>query len=178
MDLLLNALILLGLFACAALFSYVIWPTHYSELAPDDHVKAIYKQIIASSGQAQDALPLVIDDSLIDNAYNDSTKIVIYRGLINHCSSWDEVALVLGHEVAHGMLKHFTLANDASSADDIAILEGNADKYGAFLAMKSGYDVCKGRLLFKHWREENGNALGQNHPDYSYRYDELDVGCD
>jgi len=151
--------------------------SNWSQDAQDAKIQAIYHQIVVSTGQTQEALPLVIDDSLIENAYNDGTKVVIYRGLINHAKTWDEIAMVLGHEVAHGMLWHLKMPLDQLTDDQVSVLEANADKMGAFYMMKAGYNVCEGRQLFKYWKEQNGNALGQNHPDYSYRYDELNVGC-
>jgi hypothetical protein len=184
---LLNALLLLAVAASTILCAYIVYATQLSQEASDDKVREIYKQLVAASGQSQDALPLYIDDSMIDNAYNDGTRIVIYRWLINHAGSWDEVALVLGHEIAHGMLGHLNehmpipeqIPHDGmGDSDYIAVLEANADKLGALYTLKIGYSVCEGRNLFKYWKQENGNALGQDHPDYSYRYDELNINCE
>ena len=110
------------------------------------------------------------------NAYNDGKKVVIYMGLVDSVDSWDEIALVLGHEVAHGMLGHLDKLN-TTNADEESVLEANADKMGAFYMMKAGYDICKGRELYKTWKNNNGNYIGLDHPDYSYRYDELNIGC-
>lgn len=154
-----------------------IWYENFSQNAEDEKIRQIYHQIIVNTGQSQDALPLVIDDSMIENAYNDGTKIVIYRGLINQAGSWDEIALVLSHEVAHGMLGHLKLPLQDLTDNEVSVLEANADKMGALYMIKSGYNICKGRELFRYWKEQNGNSLGQNHPDYSYRYDELNIRC-
>ena len=182
-----NILLVAAVGACTVLCAYIVYATQLSQESQDDRIRLIYKQLVAASGQSQDALPLYINDELIDNAYNDGSRIVIYRGLINHAESYDEIALVLGHEIAHGMLGHLNqnmpipeqIPHDGmGDSDMIAVLEANADKMGAFYMMKIGYNVCEGRKLFKYWKQENGNALGENHPDYSYRYDELNVGCE
>lgn len=159
---------------------YLIYTKNFSQSAVDEKVRAIYQQLIVNTGQTQEALPLVIDDSSEVNAYNDGNKIVIYRGLIDSAESWDEVVLVLGHEIAHEMLWHLRMINEWKSVNkqEVIVLEANADKLGAIYMMKAGYDVCKGREIFKHWKELRGNALGQNHPDFSYRYDELNINCD
>lgn len=157
--------------------SHVIYLKNFTQEAQDAYIQDMYQHILAQTGQVQDALPLIIDDSDTVNAYNDGTKIVIYRGLIDQAHSWDEVALILSHEIAHGMLWHLRMDASKLSENDIAVLEGNADKMGAIYAIKAGWDVCKGREVFKYWREEYGNALGQTHPDYSYRFDELDINC-
>ena len=156
---------------------YLIYIKNFSQSAVDEKVRAIYQQLIVNTGQTQEALPLVIDDSSEVNAYNDGNKIVIYRGLIDSAESWDEIALVLGHEIAHGMLWHLKMLNEGQDSSEVSVMEANADKLGAVYMMKAGYDVCKGRELFKQWKEKNGNALGQDHPDFSYRYDELNINC-
>ncbi len=149
---------------------------NFSSDARNAQMYIMYNKILAETGQSQDALPMYIVNENIENAYNDGSKIVIYQGLIDKCTD-DELALVIGHEIAHGMLGHLGKLN-TDVPSEIAVLEANADKMGAVYMMKAGYNVCKGRELFKHWKEENGNALGQSHPDYSYRYAELNIGCD
>lgn len=139
-------------------------------------VHDIYKKLIAASGQTQNVLPLEIVDSAEINAYNDGSKVVIYTGLIASTKSWDEVALVLGHEIAHGMLQHLGKLN-SQIPNEITVLEGNADKYGAFLMMKTGYSICKARELFLRWTWETGNGLTQSHPPNIYRYNEINIGC-
>lgn len=178
LDFVSNLILAISLDLLILLIIAVSYLEFFSQGAQDEKVRSIYAKIVAASGQAQDALPLVISDEMIDNAYNDGNRIVIYRGLINHCKSWDEVALILGHEAAHGNLYHLRMDLDKMPPGIIATLEGNADKMGAVYMMKAGYDVCKGREVMKRWKEENGNALGQNHPDFSYRYDELNINCE
>jgi predicted Zn-dependent protease len=163
--------VLLG--ATLVVYGLIGWDKWFSIEAQHEKIQAIYAQIIAATGQVQNALPLVIIDENVDNAYNDGKEVVIYQGLIDHTNSWDEIAMVLGHEVSHGMLGHLDILAAGLDDDQVAVLEANADKMGALYMMKAGYDICKGRQLFKHWKEQNGNALGQNHPDFSYRYDEL-----
>jgi predicted Zn-dependent protease len=143
----------------------------------DSQIREVYSKLIAQTGQTQSKLPLIIEDDAQVNAYNDGTKIVLFTGMIKALKNYDEVALVLGHEIAHGTLGHLGgLA--ASLSNDQAVLEGNADKMGAVYALKAGYDVCMGRKFWKRERIEEGNYQGLNHPDYSYRYDELNFNCE
>ncbi len=116
-------------------------------------------------------------NSPIENAYTDGERVVIYTGLIEKTNSWDEIALVLGHEIAHNTLAHL---KELDTTDPIAqsILEANADKMGAIYMMKAGWDICKGRQIYGRWFKTDGNYLGQDHPEYSYRYAELNIGCD
>lgn len=136
----------------------------------------IYNALWAQTGQAQDKLPLRIVDKPIINAYNDGNEIVVYTGLLKSTNSWDEIALLLGHEIAHGTLGHLKMLNTPgyiNSDLEVAILEGNADKLGSVYMMRAGYDICKGREMFKTWKDNNGDYQGGNHPGYGYRYSEL-----
>lgn len=152
----------------------------------DRKIHELYKELVTQTGQVQDAVPLlIIDDDTQDNAYNDGTKVVIFTGLIKK-HSWDSIALILGHEIAHGMLGHFNVPQPVpqnidhtgmGKNDFDAVLESVADKLGAIYMMKAGYNVCKAREVFKEWKKEGGNYLGLNHPDYDYRYAELNVNC-
>lgn len=182
-NLLLNVLLLSVIALAVAGISFIVWVQNFSQFAQDEKIRSIYKELVVASGQVQNALPLSIVDEDIDNAYNDGTKIVIYTGLVKHTSNWDEVALVLGHEIAHGMLGHlleqppFMTVPGMGDNDEIAVLEANADKMGAFYMMKAGYNICAGRELYRYWQHNNGNYIGLDHPTYSYRYDELNVNC-
>ena len=79
---------------------------------------------------------------------------------------------MLGHETAHGMLGHLGKLS-SNKKDEIIVLEANADKMGAFYMMKAGYNICKARIVWKRFADNYGNALNQDHPNSSYRYDEL-----
>lgn len=159
------------------LLGSIIYMENFSDLAYQKKTIEIYKEIVKSTGQVQDAVPMYIVENDQENAYTDGTKVVVYTGLIKNASSWDEIALVLGHEVAHVNLGHLGGLN-TNKANEISVLEANADKMGALYMMKAGYDICKGREIYKRWLSNNGNYLGQSHPNYSYRYDELNVNCE
>jgi hypothetical protein len=69
--------------------------------------------------------------------------------------SEDEFALLAGHEIAHYYLDHKTNA----LANEIA-----ADRLGAELACKAGYDPVAGATLFRHLRRS------KIHPNSAKRY--------
>lgn len=163
--------------------SYII-TKYFSEEAYKERTKQIYMDIIKATGQSQNNVPLFIEDSEEENAYTNGKKVVIYMGLINNADSWDEIALVLAHEVAHINLGHIqetppVIMHAGMGENDIVEqLEANADKMGAVYMMKAGYNVCTGRKLFKRWLDASGNSTGEDHPNFSYRYDELNINCD
>lgn len=173
-------LLLIAIVAFSLLGVLVVGVTTHTiskEKISDKRIQEIYKNIVAQTGQIQDALPLQIVNADIINAYTDGNKVVIYRGIINYAQNEDEVALILGHEVAHGMLRHVYYHQFHSSTLEITAAEANADKLGAVYIMKAGFDICKGREFWKRMLKQSGNYQGQDHPNYSYRYDELNIGC-
>lgn len=139
----------------------------------DKRYKEIYNRLIAQTGQTQDRLPFKIVDSSEVNAYTDGKKVVIYRGMLNYLENEHEVALVLGHEIAHQMLRHVQ-----ASQVEISVAEANADKIGAVYMMKAGYDVCVGREMWRRLEKQKGNYQDYDHPAYAYRYAELNINCD
>ena len=52
------------------------------------------------------AYPTVLEDDGELNAYADGEKIVVKRGLLDFITNDDELALVVGHELAHNVLGH------------------------------------------------------------------------
>lgn len=169
---------LIGVLLSAGLvLSYIsLNPTKHMLTA--DEVREVYQQVLAQTGQSQDALPLVIDNNDSINAYNNGISIHVFTGLIKFVQSEDELALVLGHEIAHGMLRHVYYSEFQTNELEISIAEANADKLGAVYMMKAGYNICVAREMWKRMSDmAGGDYQGGNHPTYSYRYDQLNIGC-
>ncbi len=182
----LGATITVGVLVAFLMLINIIYIEKYSTVAEHNYIRKIYQEIQAVTGQTQDSIPLVISDQNIINAYNDGHYVVIYQGLIDKTETWDEIAMVLGHETAHGMLGHLNRHliivegrdhKGMGGNDFISMLEANADKMGAFYMMRAGYNACKGREFLKRWQTDLGDAIGENHPDFSYRYHNLNINC-
>lgn len=156
---------------------YIVYVKRFSEYARYERTRVIYKQILVASGQSQDKVPLVIIKDESDNARNHGDYISINSGAIDNVDSWDEVAFTLGHEVAHGMLGHTTGRYKIVDEATMAVAEANADKLAAFYIMRAGYDICKARVMFKRYHDNDGDELNQKHPDNSYRYSALNINC-
>lgn len=137
----------------------------------DDEVKDIYAKIQKATGEGDDYPLFILNDDTI-NAYATSEGVHIYRGLIKQLDNVDELALVLGHETSHIMLGH-VFRTDNQDIWAIRKMELQADKYGAFLAQRAGYDICNGRLFFTLLKNEFGDSQDQDHPDMAYRYDQV-----
>lgn len=140
-------------------------------------VVEIYNNLIKYTGISKENMPnfIIIQDDSTINAYQDSgnNTIAVYTGMIKFVSSKDELAGVIGHEIGHFMLEHSKL-NPDGDPNYQAILEGNSDKFGIYLMLRAGYDVCKTKDLWDKLRDKEGDyEYNSDHPNYSYRYWEL-----
>lgn len=145
----------------------------------DAEVQNIYTKVCKTSGQCNIIPGLTIVDDPQVNAYTTLSGIVVYKGLINNAHSEDEIALVVGHEMSHFLLGHLLVAEQTPSVQIWAtrVQEMQADKYGAFLMMRAGYNVCKGRQMFKTFKDLYGDVQDADHPSDAFRYDQVDINC-
>lgn len=72
---------------------------------------------------------LVYSKDVDINAYSTGGKVVIYAGMLRYLQNNQELAMVLGHELAHEVGE----SNEA-----------NSDVLGAMFARQAGYSVCAG----------------------------------
>lgn len=92
------------------------------------------------------------------NARADGRRLFISTALAGFTQSDDELALILGHELAHHVLRHRNWsdvggagreANDAASVNGAGDKETQADRVGLFLTARAGYDT---RIAPAFWR--------------------------
>lgn len=86
------------------------------------------------------------------NADENSNRIEIDRGMLSFVKNPSELALVLGHELAHFYLHHTrsTIAHEYA-----------ADLQGSVFMQNAGYDKCLGAQLFKRF---NSGPNPVDHP--------------
>ena len=89
---------------------------------------------------------------ILDNidAYTEGEQIVVYSGLLRFLESDDELAVILGHELAHALL---------DDGLDPAAAEREADAVGLYLAARAGYDISVARGLSQRFVREFPLAL-------------------
>jgi len=75
-----------------------------------------------------------VSGSPIFNAYSKRGNITLNRGLVDALND-DELAFVIGHEMAHAILGHNTPGHLGGVAAEL-----EADRYGVRFAMRAGYD--------------------------------------
>ncbi|WP_372706615.1 M48 family metalloprotease, partial [Brevundimonas sp.] len=92
------------------------------------------------------------------NARADGRRLFISTALAGFTQSDDELALILGHELAHHVLRHRTWsdvggagreANAGAAVGESGDKETQADRVGLFLAARAGYDT---RIAPAFWR--------------------------
>ncbi len=147
----------------------------------------IYGKIQKATGEMERVPELRIvnlvnnQGQLIMNAYAYDKETILITPLeldFDYAHGGDDaVAFVLGHEMAHVILGHVT-KYAKQTRDERLVEEAEADKYGAFLMMRAGYDICKGRKNWKALLELTGDVLIEDHPSLDYRYGQLDINCE
>ncbi len=184
-----NILVILGIIGCALVLKLSVILASHHILRPsvitsssegrrnikEGGAKDIYYNLRMNSG-APEMLParLTISQApLTINAYAAPGRIILTSGALNFVKSKDELAEVLGHEMGHIMMMHSSMRANIKNIDQ-RLLEANADKFGLYLMLKSGYNICKARDFFVRLNKQNGDSvLTTDHPGYTQRIDEL-----
>ena len=136
------------------------------------NVQEVFNKLARVSGTGH-MEPLLISSSDEINAWTDGQNITITKGLLRVLKNEDELAVILGHEMGH------VLAGDTSrngQTIDPRYLEANADKIGAYLMLRAGFDVCRGKEVMRTFQELFGDdAASTTHPDHAFRLDQLNL---
>lgn len=118
----------------------------------------VYKKIIKANKLRAPALILRNDGRV--NAGARFYLISINKGMLEFVKNEDELAIILGHELAH-----FNLGHKRSNHEN----EFTADRVGAIYAERAGYDRCRGVIVIKRFNSEAGDT----HPSSRERYNRL-----
>ncbi len=115
------------------------------------------------------------------NGFAGRGRVVVTTGLLAEIRSDDELAIVLGHELAHVILAHPErlaeqkvprgfLRGIGRNAARVHLTEQEADRLGIKLAWAAGYDV---KAAIPFWRrfyaKHDGPQLFRTHPSLSLR---------
>jgi len=130
--------------------SVLLFSTPFCYSMSFSHAKAIYNKVVRAN-HVVFAPKLVLNPSSQVNAHAKGLSIEINRGLLNYMRSDSEIALVLGHELAHVTLHHL----GSNYKNEFA-----ADKLGAHYMQHAGYNKCSGAKYF--YRMNHGK--GDTHP--------------
>ena len=127
-------------------------------------VNTLVRRLLTAMGQDErewvvrvlDTQPPTINAFVYGGKY-----IYVYTGLLNEVASDDELAVVLGHELGHSLLKH----NVRRQEDTTNTLAGLADVIGALAGGKKGQERVGAvtnaiRASYSRTDEEEADALG------------------
>lgn len=104
-----------------------------------EHTSQIYNRIANANGfHVAPRLVMSPDNSI--NASSGGFRITVNKGMLDFMYNDDQMALVLGHELAHYKLGHrgSTISNEYA-----------ADRLGALFMQRAGYNKCNGAIFFK-----------------------------
>lgn len=143
------------------------------------------------------AIQFAMGDSV--NAYADGKNIVVFRGLMRVARNDTELALVIGHELAHNAMGHLDKkkqnAGLGSFIDILAAMRGintqgmfgkmgagaysqdfeaEADYVGLYMLAATGVDIAEAPQFWRRMAAENPGSINSNHaashPATSYRF--------
>ncbi len=144
----------------------------------NEQVEQVYQNLYVQSGLGSKPKLNIIKNDMV-NAWTDGMEVTITTGILATMHSVDEIAMVLGHELAH-VINYDVLHGEMEQAADVPMnqsyKEAAADKVGAFIMMRAGYNVCKGKRIMQTFRDLFGSDAGaEGHPDSAFRIDELNL---
>lgn len=120
--------------------------------------ESIYKKIIQSNGFW--IYPkLNFSNSREMNASSGTIYITINQGMLDN-TNVDELALVIGHELGHWKLHH----RSSTPSNEL-----EADKAGWIYGSAAGYNMCRGKNIFKKFKQR----ASKTHPHPKDRYRSL-----
>lgn len=116
------------------------------------------------------------------DAWSDGTGVAITSGMLAETRSDDELATILGHELAHNVLHHRDRLHAAgigrglasrvgAKAAQVRRTEEAADYVGLYLAARAGYDPAAAVAFWQRFGEAHGDGLltDATHPGWRAR---------
>jgi predicted Zn-dependent protease len=143
-------------------------PTKPSNGITSNTVFEIYANLQKYSGLPNAMPPLEIVPTMMVNAWMSPDGMFVTIGIMKFVKNQDELAAVIGHEMGHYILRHFWFD------DDSRLKEANADKIGAYLMFRAGYNICAIEGLWLRMAGTFGDTiLTASHPGESQRAYEM-----
>lgn len=95
-------------------------------------------------------------------------RVSVYQGLLDETKNIDELAYVIGHEIAHSLLGH--TRHDAVYDESSINAEAAADIAGQQLVRIAGYDPGYAADVWqRQYDNDGGDPIPTTHPKYSDR---------
>lgn len=107
-----------------------------------------------------------VDPSTELNARADGKRVFVATAMAAFAATDDDLALILGHEMAHNVLEHreffdergfarTILGNFGNAPWELIAAEREADRVGLYLMARAGYDPARGPLFWEALADRN-----------------------
>lgn len=123
------------------------------------------------------AYPVRLKMSAAINAYANGKAITVTAGMMNFAASDDELAMIIGHELAHNELGHIRkiITNYALSLGATRYarpFESEADYVGLYYAARAGFNIDNVEDIWRRLARQSARpiARAKTHPAYPDRY--------
>lgn len=124
-----------------------------------NQAEVVYNKLVRSNGFTN--YPRLVYSSSRDvNASAGGLRITVNAGLLRFVRNSNELAVVLGHELAHYRLAH----HGSTPSNEYA-----ADSLGASYAAKGGYNRCDGAKVILRFHDKGSKT----HPPSDKRYNRI-----
>lgn len=133
--------------------------------------------------------PLILTDDDSVNAYADGNSIYITQGMMDFASTDDELALVIGHELAHNSMRHIdakrlnamggffldilllvlTGVDSGGAFSSVAAqaysqeFESEADYVGLYFVERAGYEINDAAYFWRRMGVKHPSSIAKNH---------------
>ncbi len=132
--------------------------------------------------------PLSVSGDTSVNAYADGNQIVFHQGMMDFAKDDNELALVIGHELAHNSMRHIDAkrinalggflvdllfaalgANTQGAFTKMAAqaysqeFEAEADYVGLYINELAGYDISDAQYFWRRMGVKHPGAIDKNH---------------
>ena len=134
------------------------------------------KENISLEGDNACYYPALLRMSSAINAYANGKSIIVTAGMMNFVKSDDELAYIIGHELAHNTQSHIrkSVTNYVLSLGGTRytrIFESEADYVGLYYMARAGYDPANVEDLWRRLALQSLRGIGRakTHPAYPNR---------
>ena len=143
------------------------------------------KEIVTISAEESCNYPALLRMSPAINAYANGRSIVVTAGMMNFVKSDDELAYIIGHELAHNTQSHIrkAITNYLLSFGGTRytrIFEAEADYVGLYYMVRAGYDPSDVEDLWRRLALQSLRPIGRakTHPAYPSRAVQIEATQD
>ena len=141
----------------------------YAQSSPaPKNVQAIYHRLLKTTNMSGRVKGIRLMRDKYENAFAAyDGHVYVTQGLLDNAANENELALVIGHEIAHVLLNHVTPDNH----EDNRANEMHSDKLSAFMLLQAGFNLCEGRGIYVRWYKKYGDSvLTSSHPSHVQRF--------